>query len=123
MHGNTAETEQLRREVEQRDARIDALRDVVASLEGKNAALQSALINHASEIELLKRKLFGPRSERTGTSELQLTFDELQLDDKALQSELAALTAPDSASDDGDADAGAPPSDSGFALQAAIRST
>jgi transposase len=121
VHGKVAEGEQLRRELEQRDARISALRDVVASLEGKNAALQSALINHASEIELLKRKLFGPRSERTGTSELQLTFDALGVDDKELQKQLTALTAPESpsepladepsASSDDGGESSAPPGD------------
>lgn len=111
MHGKTAENEQLREELQQRDARISALRDVVASLEGKNAALESALINHASEIELLKRRLFGPRSERTGTSELQLTFDEMGVDDTKLQAELAAATS--SGEEQPDAEGAAKPDSNG----------
>lgn len=86
------ENEKLRKEVAERDARIASLRDVIASLEGKQAALESSLINHASEIELLKRKLFGPRSERTGTNELQLTLGDLLADEARLQKELDALT-------------------------------
>lgn len=87
-----AENEKLRREIAERDARIASLRDVIASLEGKQAALESSLINHASEIELLKRRLFGPRSERTGTNELQLTLGDLLADEARLQKELDALT-------------------------------
>jgi transposase len=87
------ENERLRDDVVQRDARIAALRDVVASLEGKQAALESALVNHANEIELLKRRLFGPRSERTGTSELQLTLGDLLADEARLQKELEELIA------------------------------
>jgi len=86
------ENEKLRKEIAERDARIVSLRDVIASLEGKQAALESSLINHASEIELLKRRLFGPRSERTGTSELQLTLGDLLADEARLQKELEALT-------------------------------
>lgn len=84
------ENERLRDEVRERDARIASLRDVIASLEGQQAALQSTLINHASEIELLKRRLFGPRTERTGTSELQLTLGDILADDARLQAELDA---------------------------------
>jgi transposase len=87
------EVDRLRKEVAERDARIAALRDVIASLEGKQAALESSLINHASEIELLKRRLFGPRSERTGTSELQLTLGDLLAEDARLQKELDAAIA------------------------------
>ena len=62
----------LERDVAERDALIASLRSTIAMFEGQVAALQSALVNHATEIELLKRRLFGPRSERGGTSELQL---------------------------------------------------
>lgn len=87
-----AENAKLRKEVEERDARIAALRDVISSLEGKQAALESTLVNHASEIELLKRRLFGPRSERSGTNELQLTLGDLLAEDARLQQELESLT-------------------------------
>jgi transposase len=91
------ENEQLREQVAERDARITALRDVITSLEGKHAALESALIGHANEIEILKRRLFGPRTERGGTSELQLTLGDLLADDARLQKELEAAAKPDDA--------------------------
>jgi hypothetical protein len=81
----------LRREVAERDRLIASLRSLIASLEGKIAALQSALIGHANENELLKRRLFGPRSERGGTNELQLLLGELLADQQALQKELDSL--------------------------------
>jgi hypothetical protein len=59
-------------ELADRDKVIAALRELVQSLEGRNGALESSLVNHAAEIELLKRKLFGTKSERGGTNELQL---------------------------------------------------
>jgi transposase len=65
---------------------------VIASLEGKQVALESALVNHANEIELLKRRLFGPRSERTGTSEMQLALGDVLADDQRLQKELDERT-------------------------------
>lgn len=94
MSGSTIELEvdRLREELRARDARITALGDVIASLEGKKAALESSLINHANEIEILKRRLFGPRTERTGTSELQLTLGDILADDTRLQQELDAQT-------------------------------
>jgi transposase len=90
------EVEKLRREVSERDAIISALRELSASLAGKNEALERVLINHAAEIELLKRKLFGPKSERTGTSELQLTLGDILADAGALQKKLDELTAKNS---------------------------
>ena len=93
--------EDLERRLAERDALLESLRDLNRSLEGRNAALQSSLVNHASEIELLKRKLFGPRSERAGTSELQLTLADLLADQEELQRELEAVAgAGDAGSDD-----------------------
>jgi len=77
--------------IAQRDALIDALRQLVTSLEGKNSTLENALINHADEIALLKRKLFGPRSERSGTSELQLSLGDILADVTVLQKHLDEL--------------------------------
>jgi transposase len=97
------ENEALRVELAEREARIAAMREVNASLEGKLAALESTLVNHASEIELLKRRLFGPKSERSGTSELQLRLGDLLADEARLQKELDELTqkepAPDAPAD------------------------
>jgi transposase len=78
----------LEREVAERDALIATLRTLTATLEGQIAALQSALVNHATEIELLKRRLFGPRTERGGTSELQLLLGDLLAQQAALQKQL-----------------------------------
>ena len=78
----------LEREVAERDALVASLRSTIAMLEGQIAALQSALVNHASEIELLKRRLFGPRSERGGTSELQLLLGDMLTQQAALQKQL-----------------------------------
>ena len=72
------------------------MREIISSLEGKKAALESSLINHANEIELLKRKLFGPRAERTGTSELQLTLGDILEADARMQKQLDELTKPPS---------------------------
>jgi transposase len=82
------ENERLHQELAEREARIKALRELVASLEGKQASLESTLVNHANEIELLKRRLFGPRSERTGTNEMQMTLGDILAEDQRLQKEL-----------------------------------
>src|SRR3954471_1880174 len=89
------DVEKLRRDIAERDALIEALRALNASLEGKTATLESVLINHAIEIELLKRKLFGAKSERTGTTELQLSLGTILADAEALQKKLDELKAKD----------------------------
>lgn len=80
--------ESLRKAIADREALITSLRDVVASLEGRMAALESALVNQANENEILKRRLFGAKSERSGTSELQLTLGSLLDEQKELQKKL-----------------------------------
>jgi len=85
------ENERLRAELAERDARIAALREIIASLEGKQAALESSLINYANELELLKRRLFGPRSERTGTHEMQMLLGDVLVEDQHLQKALDDL--------------------------------
>lgn len=82
------EAEMLRHDLTARDVLIEALRAQITSLEGRNVALENTVINHCEEIELLKRKLYGSRSERTGTSELQLTLGEILADEERLQKEL-----------------------------------
>jgi len=71
----------LVRQVAERDATIASLRATLATLEGTIAALQSSLINHANDLELMRRRLYGAKSERGGTSELQLLLGKF-LDDK-----------------------------------------
>ncbi len=87
------EDEQVREEREQLAKLVAAQRELIASLQGKNAALESALINHADEIALLKRKLFGARSERGGTHELQLLLGDILEDEAVLQKHLDELRA------------------------------
>jgi transposase len=81
----------LRSALEERNALIESLRSVIASLEGKIAALESALVNHATENQLLKRRLFGPRTERGGTDELQLALGDLLEQQAVLQKQLNNL--------------------------------
>lgn len=88
---SAAEHAQVREEREQLERLVAAQRELIASLEGKTAALESALINHADEIALLKRKLFGTRSERGGTHEHQLLLGEILKDEAVLQKHLDEL--------------------------------
>ncbi len=78
----------LREAIAGREALINSLREVIASLEGRMTALESAFINQANENEVLKRRLFGPRTERSGTSELQLTLGDLLKQQEELQKKL-----------------------------------
>lgn len=88
---SSEEHEQLRAEREQLTQLVAALRETIKGLEGKTATLESALINHADEIALLRRKLFGARSERGGTQELQLLLGEVLKDQQVLQEHLDKL--------------------------------
>ncbi|MBL0196376.1 MAG: hypothetical protein IPQ09_19545 [Myxococcales bacterium] len=69
----------------ERDAAIASLQALIASLQGRSPRFESALTNHASENELLKRRLYGTKSERSGTSELQLTLGNLLADQAKLK--------------------------------------
>lgn len=95
--------EELQEQLLERDAIIDALRTLVQSLEGKNSALHSSLIAYIAENDLLKRKLFGTKSERTNTSEFQLVLESLFPENAALQEQLKEALAPGNSgtSDDG----------------------
>ena len=83
----------LRKELTERDALIAVLRSTIASFEQQIAALQSTLVNYANDVELYKRKLYGTKSERSGTSELQLTLGALLDQQVVLQKQLEALVA------------------------------
>jgi transposase len=64
-----------------------------AEAQTRNASLEETIVNLAQENELLKRRLYGNKTERTGTSELQLTLGDLLSGEKQLQKELdAAVT-------------------------------
>jgi len=84
-------TEQLRRRIKEQEQLIAVLRDTIAQLEGRIGALESSLINHASENEWLKRQLFGVKSERSGTSELQLALGDLLAEQEQLRKQLDEL--------------------------------
>ncbi len=86
--------EELQGQLGERDALIAKLRELVQSLEGKNSALNSSLLAYIAENDLLKRKLFGTKSERTNTSEFQLLLESLFPENAALREELAGALAP-----------------------------
>ncbi|MCC6644575.1 MAG: hypothetical protein IT374_03260 [Polyangiaceae bacterium] len=60
----------LRKELTERDALIAVLRSTIASFEAQIAALEGTLLpllQYANDVELYKRKLFGTKSERSGS--------------------------------------------------------
>lgn len=87
----------LRQELSERDTLIALLRATIAAFEAQIAAMQSALLNYANDIEVYKRKLFGTKSERGGTSELQLRLGGLLDEQATLQKQLDALLAKNAA--------------------------
>ena len=95
IHRPPPDVIELTRDLADREKTIAMLRELVAGLEGQIAALQSTLVNYASENELLRRKVYGPRSERGGTSELQLALGNLMDQQVALQKQLDELVGKD----------------------------
>lgn len=91
---STMSDDQLRAELAQRDGVVASLREVVQSLEGKVGALESTLRSYAAENELLKRRLFGTKSERTNTSAFQILIASVFPENAALQKELEQELAP-----------------------------
>jgi transposase len=69
---------------------IAALQAEIAARDAKVAALEDSLTDLAHENALLKRRLFGTRSERSVTSELQLALGDLLATEATLQAELDA---------------------------------
>ena len=61
--------------------------------EVQNESLRETIVNLTHENELLRRRLYGNKTERANTSELQLTLGELLKDEKQLQKELDAAVA------------------------------
>jgi hypothetical protein len=59
----------------------------------RNEALEETIVNLTHENELLKRRIYGNKTERTRTSELQLTLGSLLDAEKQLQMELDAAVA------------------------------
>ena len=81
----------LLEKLEKETAAKESLLGIVARLEGRLATLEMALVHHASENELLRRRLYGTKSERGGTDELQLTLGDILSEKAALQKQLFAL--------------------------------
>jgi hypothetical protein len=103
LQGKLREREETLRE---RDMAVATLHALVKSHEGKLSALQSTLLATIAENELLKRKLYGTKSERTNTSEFQLLIAGLLPENEALRDALTgALTPGDSGNDGDDGDA------------------
>lgn len=96
--------EELQEKLLERDAIIAKLRELVQSLEGKNSALNNSLLAYIAENDLLKRRLFGTKSERTNTSEFQLLLEGLFAEDAALRKQLEQALAPggNGANEDGE---------------------
>ncbi len=69
------------------------LAGVKAEMAAKIASLEDALTGLAHENALLKRRLYGNRTERSHTSELQLSLGDLLASETALQAELDAAVA------------------------------
>jgi transposase len=102
----TNSAEELQERLVERDALIAKLRELVQSLEGKNSALNSSLLSYISENDLLKRKLFGTKSERTNTSEFQLVLESLFPENAPLREQLEAALTPGNS---GESEDGEPP--------------
>jgi len=64
------------------------LKSRVSEGEVENASLRETILNLAHENDLLKRRIYGNKTERTHTSELQLALGNLLDDEKRLQKEL-----------------------------------
>lgn len=71
-------------------ARIAALQAEIAAKDAKVAALEESLTGLAHENALLKRRLFGSKTERLQTSELQLALGDLLAVEAKLQADLDA---------------------------------
>jgi hypothetical protein len=85
---------------------VVGLKTRFAESETRNASLEETIVNLAQENELLKRRLYGNKTERTGTSELQLTLGDLLAGEKQVQKDLDAAVA--NARDSGDAESEPP---------------
>jgi hypothetical protein len=69
-------------------ALLSALQVEVASLKARSDAQQETIISLTHENALLKRRIYGNKTERSGTEELQLTLGNLLDADKQLQRQL-----------------------------------
>jgi hypothetical protein len=71
-------------------AELVGLKSHVAERDTQIASLQETVLNLTHENALLKRRVYGNKTERAHTSELQLALGDLLNDEKALQKQLDA---------------------------------
>ncbi|MCA9641514.1 MAG: IS66 family transposase, partial [Myxococcales bacterium] len=71
----------------------DELRVGNARLRAENEALRETIVHLTHENQLLKRRLYGNKTERARTTETQLSFGELLKDEAALDEQLAQAVA------------------------------
>jgi hypothetical protein len=76
------------------------LKSHVAERDTQIASLRETVLNLTHENQLLKRRIYGNKTERTRTSELQLALGDLLNDQKLLQKQLDEAVAEASAADD-----------------------
>ena len=90
-----------------------AMQAEVAGLRVQVASMQDAIVNLTHENTLLKRRLYGNKTEKSRTSELQLTLGNLLDSEKELTKELeqAAKVARDAAESETEDDPCNPPSE------------
>ncbi|MFM2072673.1 MAG: transposase, partial [Actinomycetota bacterium] len=79
---------------------------IKAALNAKVASLEETIAGLAHENQMLKRRLFGNKTERGNTSEMQLAFGDLLATEARLQKELEAAVA--QATKDAGGDSGRP---------------
>lgn len=92
-------------------AELVGLKSHVAERDIQIASLQETVLNLTHENVLLKRRIYGNKTERAHTSELQLALGDLLNDEKALQKQLDAAVV--EAHGSGGDDNATPPADDG----------
>lgn len=101
-------TDELARLVSTLQVEVLGLKMRFSESETRNESLEETVVNLTHENELLKRRIYGNKTEKTRTSELQLTLGDLLDAEKQLQKELDAAVAKAQGSDEA---GGAPPAD------------
>lgn len=69
-------------------ALVSAMQSEVVALKAENASLRETLQNLSHENELYKRRIYGNKTERLRTNEMQLALGDLLADERRLQKEL-----------------------------------
>ena len=83
----------LERTQKQLQREVEKLKVAFGELKAENQALRETIVNLTHENQLLKRRLYGNKTERARTAETQLTFGELLKEEAALDEQLAQLVA------------------------------